>query len=138
MLNLCVGLDHICTKGWIFFCSSCVMSSWSKTTSKSFVTKGDLMQHPLWDKQTYFGAFKDIRAWFRKRFISLLIVSRILWQYWLYVSTLPPLHFIILFRLPIPLQSISSVSILTQTSPKRADVILERSLKASGKRGLDI
>ena len=33
---------------WLeFFFSSCVMSSWSKTTSNSFVTKGELMQQPL-------------------------------------------------------------------------------------------
>ena len=36
---------------WLdFFCSSCVMSSWRKTTSKSFATRGDLMQQPLWLK----------------------------------------------------------------------------------------
>ena len=36
-LILGVGFDHMYTKGW----------DWSKTTSNSFVAKGDLMQQPL-------------------------------------------------------------------------------------------
>ena len=32
LLKLGVGLDHMYTKGWIFFRSLCVMSSWYKTT----------------------------------------------------------------------------------------------------------
>ena len=47
-LKLGVRFYHMHTKGWIFFRSRCVMSSWSKTTFKSFVTKDDLMQQPLW------------------------------------------------------------------------------------------
>ena len=39
------------------------------------------------------AVFKEIRAWFRKKFISLLIISSILQQYLLYVSTLPTLPF---------------------------------------------
>ena len=36
---------------WLeFFCSSCVMSSWNKTTSKYFVTKGELMQQSVPDQ----------------------------------------------------------------------------------------
>ena len=37
-------------QGLEFFSSLCVMSSWSITTSKSFVTKGDLMQQPLFNQ----------------------------------------------------------------------------------------
>ena len=51
---------------WLdFFWSSCVMSSWSKTTCKSFVPKGDLMQQPLFNAFLIFSqlctseAFKD-------------------------------------------------------------------------------
>ena len=39
------------------------------------------------------AVFKDIRAWFRKKFISLLIISSILHQYLLHVSTLSRLPF---------------------------------------------
>ena len=48
------GLRSHVNQGLEFFCSSCVMSSWSKTTSKSFVTKGDLMQQPLFQRFTHF------------------------------------------------------------------------------------
>ena len=44
LLKISVSLDHMYTKDWIFFPSSCVMS-----TSKNFATKGNLMQHPLLD-----------------------------------------------------------------------------------------
>ena len=43
LLKLGVGRDHMYTKVWIFL-SSCVMSSWNKTTCKSFVTKSEIMQ----------------------------------------------------------------------------------------------
>ena len=39
------------------------------------------------------AVFKDIKPWFMKKFISLLIISSILQQYLLSVSTLPPLTF---------------------------------------------
>ena len=82
------------------------------------------------------AAFKEIMAWFRKKFIGLLLISSILQQYLLYVSTLPPPPFKVSacqhfgFDPPPPLQSVSSVSILAQTPhpPKPADVILECSL----------
>ena len=67
------------------------------------------------------AVFKNIRALFRKKFISLLIISSILYQYLLYVSTFRPLpfkycqHVSILPRPPTLLQSISNVSILAQT-----------------------
>ena len=50
------GLRTHVYQGLEFVCSSYVMSSWSKTTSKSFVTKGHLMQQPLLDiVQTWWG-----------------------------------------------------------------------------------
>ena len=73
----------------------------------------------------------------QEEFDNLLIISNILKQYLLlFFSNLPPISFKVSavhhFGLdPLtPLQSISSVSILAQTAhpPKRADVILERSL----------
>ena len=49
LLKLGVCLDYMYTNGLDYmYTNGCVMSSWSKTTSKSFVTKGDLMQQPLW------------------------------------------------------------------------------------------
>ena len=36
------------------------------------------------------AVFKEIRAWFRKKFSGSLLISSILQQYLLYVSTLPP------------------------------------------------
>ena len=48
MAEIRCGLRPHVYQGLEFFRSLCVMSSWSKTTSKSFVTKGDLMQQPLW------------------------------------------------------------------------------------------
>ena len=47
-------------------------------------------------RNRFFGVgvvFKDIRAWFRNKFISLLIISSILQQYFCYVSTLSLLPF---------------------------------------------
>ena len=44
-------------------------------------------------RNIFWGVFKEIRAWFRKKFISLLITSSILQQYLLYVTTLIPIPF---------------------------------------------
>ena len=47
LLKLDVGLDHMYTKGCIFFRSGCAISSWNKMTCNSFIAKDDLIQHPL-------------------------------------------------------------------------------------------
>ena len=87
----------------------------------------------FWEIEAVFGG---VRACIRKIFNSLMLISNILQQYLIYFLTLPHLPFIVSscqhFESdpPIPLQSVSSVSILAQTPhpPKPADVILERSL----------
>ena len=69
------------------------------------------------------AVFKNIRALFRKNFISLLIISSILQQYLLYVSTLPP----------VPFKVSAAVSLFwlrppTPLPPKPPVVILEAPL----------
>ena len=65
-----------------------------------------------------------------KKFISLLIISSILQQHLLYVSTLPPLPFKVSARhhfgldpTPTPLQSIISVNTFAQT-PQPQNVLM--------------
>ena len=81
------------------------------------------------------AVLKNIRPLFRKKFMSLLIISSILQQSLLYVSTLPPLPFKAStsqhFSLdPPPPSTASAESAFLLRSPphKYADVILERSL----------
>ena len=70
-------------KGWIFFCSCCVMSSWSKTTSKSYVTKGDLMQQPLLQFIRWILPFKWNMYQTTRIFVAGEIKQKLKWRVFL-------------------------------------------------------
>ena len=74
-----VSLDNMYTKDWIYFRSSCVMSSWNKTMCKSFVAKGDIIQQTLWPNGGHFS--KNIFFWdFLKNLISRLTYFLFNWS----------------------------------------------------------
>ena len=89
-------------------CSFSLLDKYNYLSKNNTLTKGELLDdffHMFQIIKIYFSiftrnifcgiaaVFKEIRAWFRKKFISLLIISSILQQTLLYVSTLPPLSF---------------------------------------------